>query len=205
MTTKERIVEEALTLFSKYGYKGTSMKNIADAVGIKDSSIYKHYKSKKDIAYAIVDQMKIKIDNMSIKFGLPYDTNREKEAAVYGSLTLEQLKILSRKVFMFYLQDEYMSRFWRFAIMEQYHDTEIYEVYRDLFFEKSIAYQKSLFAEMIKQGSFIAADPEVVAINYYSPIFFLLSKYSGRKIDEDKVLKILDKQVEEFYRIYKVQ
>lgn len=41
MNTKERIVKEALTLFSKHGYQGTSVKNIADAVGIKDSSLYK--------------------------------------------------------------------------------------------------------------------------------------------------------------------
>ena len=31
MSTKERIVEEALTLFSSRGYQGTSVKNIADA------------------------------------------------------------------------------------------------------------------------------------------------------------------------------
>lgn len=41
MTTKERIADEALTLFSRRGYKGTSVKSIADAGGIKDSSIYK--------------------------------------------------------------------------------------------------------------------------------------------------------------------
>ncbi|HIU74886.1 MAG TPA: TetR/AcrR family transcriptional regulator, partial [Candidatus Pelethocola excrementipullorum] len=29
MTTKERIVDEALTLFSRKGYQGTSVKNIA--------------------------------------------------------------------------------------------------------------------------------------------------------------------------------
>ena len=34
MTTKERIMEEALTLFAEKGYQGTSVKNIADAVGI---------------------------------------------------------------------------------------------------------------------------------------------------------------------------
>ena len=40
MTTKERIVQEALNLFSIKGFKGTSVKNIADEVGIKDSSLY---------------------------------------------------------------------------------------------------------------------------------------------------------------------
>ena len=54
MTTKERITEEALTLFSEKGYKGTSVKDIADAVGIKDASLYKHFKSKEEIFNAIV-------------------------------------------------------------------------------------------------------------------------------------------------------
>ena len=71
MTTKERIVEEALTLFAQNGYKGTSVKNIADAVGIKDSSIYKHYKSKREIVDAIVTQMRDKMYHMSVDFGLP--------------------------------------------------------------------------------------------------------------------------------------
>ena len=57
MTTKERIADEALTLFSTRGYKGTSVKNIAAAVGIKDSSLYKHFKSKKDIFDTIVTEM----------------------------------------------------------------------------------------------------------------------------------------------------
>lgn len=43
MTTKDRITEEALTLFAEKGYKGTSVKNIADAVGIKDA-VYAYFR-----------------------------------------------------------------------------------------------------------------------------------------------------------------
>lgn len=57
MTTKERITDEALTLFSRHGYNGTSVKSIANAVGIKDSSIYKHFKTKREIVDAIVEQI----------------------------------------------------------------------------------------------------------------------------------------------------
>ena len=46
MKTRERIIEEALNLFSRKGYQGTSVKNIAEAVGIRDSSLYKHFRSK---------------------------------------------------------------------------------------------------------------------------------------------------------------
>lgn len=202
MTTKERIVEEALTLFAQNGYKGTSVKNIADAVGIKDSSIYKHYKSKREIVDAIVTQMRDKMYYMSVDFGLPTDERMEEAAKQYGMMTLEELQTISRNVFLFYLQDDFMSRFWRFATMEQYQDGEIYEIYRSLFFEQSIAFQKELFSDMIRQGSFIQADPEVMALNFYTPIFFLLCRNAGRQDEVDEALELLDRQVAEFYRIY---
>ncbi|MGN0279200.1 MAG: TetR/AcrR family transcriptional regulator [Lachnospiraceae bacterium] len=202
MTTKERIVEEALTLFAQNGYKGTSVKNIADAVGIKDSSIYKHYKSKREIVDAIVTQMKEKMYHMSVDFGLPTDERMEEAAKQYGRMTLEELQTISRNVFLFYLQDDFMSRFWRFATMEQYQDGEIYEIYRSLFFEQSIVFQRELFSDMIRQGSFIQADPEVMALNFYTPIFFLLCRNAGRQDEVDEALELLDRQVAEFYRIY---
>lgn len=54
LLTKERILDEALTLFSQYGYDAVSVAKIADAVGIKPPSLYKHFKSKEDIFNAIL-------------------------------------------------------------------------------------------------------------------------------------------------------
>lgn len=54
MRTKERILLEALRLFSKKGYDAVSVEQIADAVGIKAPSLYKHYKSKQDILDRII-------------------------------------------------------------------------------------------------------------------------------------------------------
>jgi AcrR family transcriptional regulator len=48
-TTKERIVDEAIMLFSQMGYDAVSMRDIAVKVGIKAASIYNHFHSKKDI------------------------------------------------------------------------------------------------------------------------------------------------------------
>ena len=50
MKTKDRITEAALSLFAENGFNGTSVKQIADAVGIRDASLYKHYKSKREAA-----------------------------------------------------------------------------------------------------------------------------------------------------------
>ena len=43
MTTKERIIDQALDLFSRKGYDGVSVRDISGAVGIKESSLYNHF------------------------------------------------------------------------------------------------------------------------------------------------------------------
>ena len=46
-TTKEKIVFEALQLFSKDGYEATSTRAIARSINCSDAVIYKHFKSNK--------------------------------------------------------------------------------------------------------------------------------------------------------------
>ncbi|BAC15125.1 hypothetical protein [Oceanobacillus iheyensis HTE831] len=46
MHTKDKILFEGMELFARQGYEGTSMTSIANAVGIKKSSLYAHYKNK---------------------------------------------------------------------------------------------------------------------------------------------------------------
>ena len=57
MDTKQRILDEALTLFSEKGYANVFVGDIADRVGIKAPSLYKHYKNKRAIFDAIIDLM----------------------------------------------------------------------------------------------------------------------------------------------------
>lgn len=53
--TKDKIFDMALDLFSKKGYDSVSVRTIASEVGIKESSIYNHYSSKKDILMSILN------------------------------------------------------------------------------------------------------------------------------------------------------
>lgn len=203
MTTKERIIEASLTLFSMKGYKGTSVKDIANAVGIKDSSIYKHFQNKQDILNQIVAEMLTKMEDLSLQIGLPKEHDFSAAAAYYGLLTTEGLIELSRQIFLFYLKNPFVARFRRLATIEQYQNHEIYQIYHDIFMSDSITYQTALFREMINQGLFISMNPEVMAINFYTPIFFLLNKYDQEPELEDEALRILERQMLEFCRVYK--
>jgi len=48
--TKERIFSEALQLFARKGVEGTSIRDISLAVGVADAALYRHFRSKDDIA-----------------------------------------------------------------------------------------------------------------------------------------------------------
>ena len=48
--TRERIEAEALRLFAGKGFDGTSVKDIAAAVGVADAALYRHFRSKDEIA-----------------------------------------------------------------------------------------------------------------------------------------------------------
>lgn len=203
MTTKERIVDEALTLFASKGFRGTTVKDIADAVGIKDASLYKHFKSKKEILNTIVEEAYVHMGNMSDSLEIPSgDGSLEDAAEFFRGINRETIIALGKEVFKFYLTDGYMSRFWKLANLEQYNNRDFYELYRRLFTEEGIEYQKNLFAEMIRMGAFREGDPEVMAYNFYSPIFLLLHRYAGREGELDEALEIIEKMVGDFYDRY---
>ena len=63
INTKQKIFEKAIELFSKKGCNGASMREIAKEIGIKESSIYNHYKSKDEIIDNIFDYFASSIKN----------------------------------------------------------------------------------------------------------------------------------------------
>ncbi len=54
-STRDRILTEASRLFGERGYDGTSTRQIADAVGIKQPSLFHHFASKQAIMEALLD------------------------------------------------------------------------------------------------------------------------------------------------------
>lgn len=54
--TREAILDAALELFAERGYFGTSTREIARAVGVRESALYHHFESKDAIFRALVDE-----------------------------------------------------------------------------------------------------------------------------------------------------
>ena len=53
--TRSRIINAAIVLFCDKGYSKVSVRDIANAVGIKAASLYSHFKSKEDLLHSLYD------------------------------------------------------------------------------------------------------------------------------------------------------
>ena len=57
VSTAERIHDAALSLFACYGYEGTSLSQLAEAVGIRKPSLYNHIESKEGLFMSLVEEV----------------------------------------------------------------------------------------------------------------------------------------------------
>ncbi len=57
-TTKERLITEAMRLFSQQGYRATSVKQIEQAAGLvpRCGALYNHFRSKQELLSAVIDR-----------------------------------------------------------------------------------------------------------------------------------------------------
>lgn len=58
MTPRQReIVEQSISLIASRGIQDLTIRNIADAIGISEPAIYRHFRSKTDVILAVIDSL----------------------------------------------------------------------------------------------------------------------------------------------------
>lgn len=200
MTTKRKILEEALTLFAEKGYGAVYVGDIAKAVGIKAPSLYKHYRSKQDIFDSCVEVFSERMEQVRNELRLP-DTPRAEVS--YQTVTTEKLTDFATALFLFYLKDEVAAKFRKMLMIERYHNPELNRLFEELFINGAIDHEEKIFSDLIDAQIIKEEDPHILALRFYSPIFYLLQKYDMRPDEEENAKQELASIVQEFCRTYK--
>ena len=201
MNTKEKILDEALTLFSEKGYANVYVGDIADRVGIKAPSLYKHYKNKKAIFDAIIDEMNRRFEEQAKALQIN-GTNAAADAGIYESLSEDQLLKLGREFFLYYLHDDYNRKFRKMLTLEQFHDKDLAKLYSKLYVDDPLSYQGMLFGFMVTAGVLKTDNVEIMTLHFYAPIYYLLTICDREPEREKEVLKLLDEHIRQFDKLY---
>lgn len=201
MNTKQRILDEALTLFAEKGYGNVYVGQIAEAVGIKAPSLYKHYKSKQDIFNAILDEMKSRYDAQAIALNMN-GNNALADANMFAGISEDDLVKMGIGLFSYFLHDEYASRFRKMLTLEQFHNSELSILYTKQYIDEPLSYQATMFAMLTTGGVLAQADTDIMALEFYAPIYMLLTLCDRHPEREAETLALLERHIRQFNQLY---
>ena len=201
MTTKEKILNKALTLFSSKGFEAVSVKEIAADVGIKDSSLYKHFKSKQEIFDTILEECCHRSSSYFEKYGISEDLDED---------TLSKLKRLSNEEFIEitlglfeqFLFDDYIIEFRKILTIEQYNSSRMSELFQMIFMDSIMNYLKQIFQMFIDDGIFVEEDVNFLADEFYAPVFMMYYQLDTNQNSEKNLREYLKKHFMKFIETY---
>ncbi len=201
MDTKHRILDEALTLFSEKGYANVFVADIAERVGIKAPSLYKHYKSKQAIFNAIVEEMNRRFSEEAGALRID-GTNAAADAEIYKHISEDELIALGNNLFLYFLHDDYTKRFRKMLTIEQFHDKKLADVYTKKYVDDPLSYQGMLLGLMVTAGVLQTEDVNIMTLHFYAPIYMLLTICDREPEREAEALKTMEAHIRQFNRIY---
>jgi len=190
MNNKEKIFEKSIDLFSEYGYDGVSIRKIAGAVGIKESSIYNHYKSKE----AILDAILAYYINEMTKDEIPLN-----KASDNLDKSLDYFYKAGVDLYTSKLNDVKMMKITRIIFVETYHNEKIRKFVKTAIVDAAINGWIALF-DLMKEKELIKRDcnsKQLAESFYYYGLYLLIEHVIiNYPEDDEKFLKELARKSE---------
>lgn len=194
--TKEKILLTALQLFARDGYEAVSVRNIAEELGMTKGALYRHYINKRDIFDSIVDRM-IQIDAQRAKeHQMPIEQYNDM-ADSYANTSWEDIEKYTIEQLKFWTEDSFALLFRRMLTLEQFRNAEMAELYSQCIVEGPVSYMEDLFRELTKKGVLKEENPGQLAVEYYAPLFLLISM-SDKKGNNEEYVEILRNHTKRF-------
>lgn len=162
--TKERILEAALEMFSRYGYAGTNIRELTASLGLVKSGIYKHFESKEAIWNAVLDEM---ITYYEEHFGSPDRMPPTPE-------TLDEFVTMTMRMVNLTIHDEKILMTRKVLTIEQFRDERARDLATRHFLTGLTEMFTHIFTQMMEKGLLRKEDPSMLAFAYTAPISSLI-------------------------------
>ena len=181
-----------MTLFSENGYDGTGVEQIAEKVGIKAPSLYKHYKGKEDILNALIDNAEARYEEY---FGseqhigkLP--ENREE----FVRATMERV--------LFTMRDPMIRKIRKFLVQEQFRSDRLAAATTRHQLEGVQKMYTRIIKGMINQGLFVQDDPKLLANELTAQVVLLIAKADRQPQKEQEITESIERHIRHFCDVY---
>ena len=191
-STKEKIFESAIDLFAKKGFDGTSMREIAEAVGIKKASLYSHYKSKNEIMDNIFEYFKKELMKMR-----PPEARNLKKINKITPEVFRQRAHLTLDIF----KNPLMEKIFRIISSEQFRDKRAKTIILECLIHEPYSFSRAVLEIMVKKDIINKIDPDIKAMEFQYSIYTLFMEYLLLKSDNSdtsEIEELIEKHLDYF-------
>ena len=188
MTTKDRILDSALTLFSEKGYDGVGVDLIAENAGIKGPSLYKHFKGKEDILNALIEKAE---SYYEANFGSTDDPGKT-------PASMNELVTLSLKRILFTLHDPMIRKVRRMLTMEQFRSKRIALLATKYNLDCVQEMNQQIFTSMMESGVMRRADPSLLSMAFSAPVSLFIQMCDREPERENEAME----RIAEYFRFF---
>src|SRR5947209_5466280 len=156
---REQILDAAMHLFARRGFSGATTRQIADAAGVNEAIIFRHFPSKEDLYWAMIDSRCRTADRNKIV----RDRLRE------GRSDRETFVAIAEQMLTRTAGDEAMTRLLLYTALERHELSE-------RFFRRHMAERYERLAAFIRrrieQGAYRKVDPLIAARSFLGMVVY---------------------------------
>jgi len=152
---REQILNTAVSLFSKYGFSGTTTKKIAAAAGVSEAMVFRHFSTKTELYGAI-------LDSKSCEEGphrFPWENNEELQIAMEAKDDQKVFYNLAINALNKQQADEGFMRLMFFSALEEH---ELAERFFSEFVSKVYEFISGYVEQRQKDGAMRNVNPRIV-------------------------------------------
>jgi AcrR family transcriptional regulator len=156
--TRQAILDAALTLFAERGYFGTSIRDIALAVGVRESAIYNYFEGKTALFEALLaeDQLSV-MKRLSTLRAQPVDDVRATLTSLAQWVVTQSVEPRQQQLFRIFLSDGVrLARDGRIHLL-----ASVSNRYTTL---------QDVMRRLVRSGALRRADPEQLASEFIGPL-----------------------------------
>jgi len=146
-----QILAVAVRLFSQKGFRGTTTKEIAQAAGVSEAMVFRHFATKEELYAAILDHKACSGDRFEPEEMAADGIQRKDDRAVFESLALGALN-----------HHEKDPEFQRLLLHSALEKHELAQMFFDKFVRRVYEFLGGYIRERQREGALIEMDPAVV-------------------------------------------
>jgi AcrR family transcriptional regulator len=154
MSAEERrlqILRVAVSLFSQRGFVGTTTKEIAQAAGVSEAMVFRHFANKQELYSAILDHKACSGDTMNPEAMVAEALQEKDDRAVFERLAVGALE-----------HHECDPEFQRLLLHAALEGHELAQMFFEKFVRRVYELLGNYVAERQRDGAMVAMDPAIV-------------------------------------------